>query len=147
MKIICRRKNRKQYKLNPDSYAGYVDVDKLPLDEAELQSLVDNGWLRKKKQNGYTGFDINTKSGVRPKYKRLKMNDTTGTILTTDFRPREKLHPVENRGLSLREGARIQSFPDSFKFKGSFTNITNQIGNAVPPLLSYQIGKHLQNNL
>lgn len=45
-------------------------------------------------------------------------------------------HPDQNRAISLREAARLQTFPDSFKFCGSFGEIAKQIGNAVPPLLA-----------
>ena len=46
------------------------------------------------------------------------------------------IHPYQNRGLSVREAARLQSFPDTFVFKGSIMHIQQQIGNAVPPLLA-----------
>ena len=49
------------------------------------------------------------------------------------------IHPFENRGLSVREAARIQSFPDSFIFKGNLSYQQQQIGNAVPPLLAKAI--------
>lgn len=45
-------------------------------------------------------------------------------------------HPTQNRGISLREAARLQSFPDDFIFSGTLTSISLQIGNAVPPLLA-----------
>jgi DNA (cytosine-5)-methyltransferase 1 len=51
----------------------------------------------------------------------------------------------QGRGISLREAARIQSFPDGFKFYGSMNSQLKQIGNAVPPLLAYAIAKNLKN--
>ena len=48
-----------------------------------------------------------------------------------------------DRTISQREAARFQSFPDSFEFIGSLGAINNQIGNAVPPLLAYQIAKNI----
>jgi len=45
--------------------------------------------------------------------------------------------------ISVREAARLQSFPDGFKFKGNLGDCFRQIGNAVPPLLSWHIGAHI----
>ena len=53
-------------------------------------------------------------------------------------------HPEQNRAISLREAARLQSFPDTFTFLGNFGNISSQIGNAVPPLLTRRIGFSLK---
>ncbi len=52
-------------------------------------------------------------------------------------------HPEQNRAISLREAARLQSFPDSFVFTGNFGKIASQIGNAVPPLLAKKLGEAL----
>jgi DNA (cytosine-5)-methyltransferase 1 len=51
------------------------------------------------------------------------------------------LHPTEDRSISIREAARLMTFPDSYKFCG--TAIPRQIGNAVPPLLANAVGEHI----
>jgi DNA (cytosine-5)-methyltransferase 1 len=51
------------------------------------------------------------------------------------------------RGISLREAARLQSFPDEFKLCGSMNSQLTQIGNAVPPLLAYAVAKNLRSDL
>lgn len=55
-------------------------------------------------------------------------------------------HPEQNRAISLREAARLQTFPDTFKFVGNFGQITKQIGNAVPPLLAKRIANVIKQN-
>ena len=53
----------------------------------------------------------------------------------------ERCHPEETRPLTVREYARIQVFPDNWKFAGSITSQYKQIGNAVPVNLAYHIGR------
>lgn len=74
---------------------------------------------------------------------RLKWNSQSPTIDTRFDTPSNgtNSHPELNRAITPREAARIQSFPDSFKFLGSKTYICKQIGNAVPPLLAKAIGE------
>jgi DNA (cytosine-5)-methyltransferase 1 len=53
------------------------------------------------------------------------------------------IHPTEDRTLSVREAARIQSFPDDFEFVGNQQDTYVQVGNAVPPLMAMRIGESL----
>ena len=76
----------------------------------------------------------NCHSGI---YKRLQMSEPS--IVISNYRKNMLIHPAQDRGLSVREAARIQSFPDSFIFEGSIHYIQQQIGNAVPPLLAEAI--------
>ncbi|MEM3485447.1 MAG: DNA cytosine methyltransferase [Candidatus Methanomethyliaceae archaeon] len=88
--------------------------------------------------------------GHRYVYGRLALDKPASTITARfDSFTRGRFgHPVEHRNITLREGARLQSFPDSFIFLGSQEEIAAMIGNAVPPLLAHQIAvamlKHLE---
>lgn len=81
------------------------------------------------------------KSGGTDLFGRLWWDKPSVTIRTEFFKPEKGryLHPVKHRPITHREAARIQSFPDSFKFTGSKIEIAKQIGNAVPPLLAAQV--------
>ena len=78
-------------------------------------------------------------------YGRLRPDMPAYTINTYFNRPGNgcHMHYDQDRTISQREAARFQSFPDSFEFIGSLGAINNQIGNAVPPLLAYQIAKNI----
>ena len=57
------------------------------------------------------------------------------------------IHYEQDRALTPREGARIQSFPDWFQFVGDKANVTTQFGNAVPPLLAIALAKQIDSAL
>lgn len=84
---------------------------------------------------------------VRKYNKAFQRMLSTGPSNTIDTGHRNYFHYKENRIPSVRESARIQSFPDDFEVLGSKTSQYKQIGNAVPPLLAYAIAKAIKNQL
>lgn len=88
-------------------------------------------------------------SGYANTYGRLVENQPSPTITNNMTTPSALrcIHYSQNRALSPREGARIQSFPDWFQFRGEKAHVTKQIGNAVPPLLAVAIAKQIERTL
>lgn len=85
-------------------------------------------------------------SGYANTYGRLVENEPCTTITNNLSTPSSLrcIHYEQNRALTPREGARIQSFPDWFQFVGNKSNVNTQIGNAVPPLLSIELAKQIE---
>lgn len=88
-------------------------------------------------------------SGYNTTYKRQIWNEPAATVQTTFgmISGCRNVHPIATRSLTIREAARIQTFPDDYKFCGNLGAIRTGIGNAVPPLLAYKIGLHLRDLL
>lgn len=85
-------------------------------------------------------------SGYNTTYKRQIWTEP-GCTVTTNFNMisgGNNVHPIATRALTIREALRLQSFPDSFKFKGKESSIRTTIGNAVPPLLAYYVAIYLK---
>jgi len=97
--------------------------------------------INRKVEEGLLDNDLYLTSGYNNTYGRLWWDRPGYTITNSLGRPSSIrcIHPYEMRTLTVREGARIQSFPDSFKFSGSKTQKEIQIGNAVPPILSVHL--------
>lgn len=116
--------SKKRYRAIPKEGMNRFDLQRI------APELTPACWIRKKKG----GTDL---------MGRLWWDRPAFTIRTEFFKPEKGryLHPQQHRPITHREAARIQSFPDSFKFKGSKIEIARQIGNAVPPLLAENIAK------
>ena len=82
------------------------------------------------------------------KYKRLGPNEPSRTITAHIARDGYwYIHPTDHRTLTMREAARIQTFPDRFRFAGTPSHAFRQIGEAVPPLVARAIGRSLIRSL
>lgn len=106
----------------------------------DFNKLVDNGIIDER---------YRLTSGYHNTYGRLEP-DKPCTTITNNFTSPSCLrciHYNQNRPLSIREGARIQSFPDTFYFYGNEGDIKKQIGNAVPPLLAIEIATAIERAL
>ncbi|MCG2685202.1 MAG: DNA cytosine methyltransferase [Planctomycetales bacterium] len=90
-----------------------------------------------------------TTSGFSSCYSRLLANEPCITITVNFVHPASNrcIHPTQDRALTPREGARIQSFDDDFVFCGSRTQIVKQIGEAVPPLLGRAIAEAVKSQV
>ena len=90
--------------------------------------------------------NLQTKSIHSGSYMRIVKNKPAYTITTRfDTPPVGRVtHPKADRALTAREAARLQSFPDDFIFLGKRTHVGIQIGNAVPPLLAYEVAKNMK---
>jgi DNA (cytosine-5)-methyltransferase 1 len=75
----------------------------------------------------------------------MKWDGVARSIITRFRDPKsgEYTHPEQHRTISIREAARIQSFPDWFIFEGSYSAQYDQVGNAVPPLLARAVAAEL----
>ncbi|WP_430417242.1 DNA cytosine methyltransferase [Parasphingorhabdus sp.] len=96
-------------------------------------SLLSKGYLRR------VEGCLDLTNSFNGKFRRLTWDETAPTVDTRFGQPRYFLHPEEHRGYSVREAARIQSFPDHFSFSGSESAAYRMIGNAVPPKFSNAI--------
>lgn len=83
--------------------------------------------------------------GFRSVYGRMAWDDVAPTITARfdSFTRGQFGHPVQDRSISLREGALLQTFPIDFEFEGNKVDVARQIGNAVPPAMAECIGKSI----
>lgn len=90
---------------------------------------------------------LQPKSGFHNSYSRLRSDEPAVGVTGNMGKPSASrcVHPFQDRGLTAREGARLQSFPDTYHFMGGVTSQRLQVANSVPPLLAEVLGRALAN--
>ena len=116
-----------------------------PKRKREVMELVPPGgyWrdLPIEIQKEYMGGSFHLGGGKTGMARRLSWDEPSLTLTCSPAQKQtERCHPVETRPLSVREYARIQTFPDDWQFQGSTSSQYKQIGNAVPVNLGYHVG-------
>ena len=109
----------------------------VPHDGGSRKDVPEEFWLDCHKKANCGHSDV---------YGRLSLAEPSGVITSgcTNVSKGRFVHPLQNRGISFREAARLQGFPDRFVFKGNFDEVAMQIGNAVPPPLAKAIGNSIK---
>lgn len=143
-----------EYRCSPENdYQNYLRIDEKELSAHYCAKIAEINLERLKHipQGGSwrdipvdllpAGLKRARRSDHTKRYGRLHPDALCSTVLTKcDPHWGSFFHPTQNRVISVREAARIQSFPDSYRFTGSITQQYEQVGNAVPPLLGRAIG-------
>ncbi|KPC11927.1 Cytosine-specific methyltransferase [Pseudomonas amygdali pv. lachrymans] len=124
------------------------DADPVPLSSIQsylkrralrgLKSLIKKGFLKTVSDN----YDL--KHTFNGKYRRAHYDGSSFTVNSRFGDPKCFLHPVDARGFSVREAARIQGFPDSYIFYGSIEDQFRLVANAVPPQMGAAIGEMIK---
>jgi DNA (cytosine-5)-methyltransferase 1 len=132
--LVLRRQNRRRSTGDADPVSARDLTQSLGFSaSAILSSLIEKGYVRQIEKY----YDLT--NAFNGKFRRLQWDDLAPTVDTRFGQPRYFLHPEEHRGFSVREAARIQGFPDSFKFDVADSVAYRLIGNAVPPPMAKSI--------
>ena len=133
-----------------NDYQEYLRANSLVLTENEspkngehliriMEALPDGGTKNDLPEN------LRPKSGYGNTYAKMWWRKPAPTVTRNFATPSSSrcVHPRDSRAMTTREGARLQSFPDDYKFYGSVSMKNLEIGNAVPPLLSIELAKQV----
>jgi DNA (cytosine-5)-methyltransferase 1 len=122
--------------------------------DLSIYKIAINKWLKKAERLKYPDLPTKLKTHKNEKsfvdrYKVVDINGLSHTMVAHIAKDgHHYIYPdtKQIRSLSVREAARIQSFPDDFFFEGGRSAAFRQIGNAVPPLMAYEIAKKIKEN-
>ncbi|OED00956.1 hypothetical protein A9Z06_13545 [Rhizobium sp. YK2] len=127
---------------------NYGDADPVSLEtlqkglgcevEGQVEELLGLGYLRR------VGDCIDLTNTFNGKFRRLSLDGLSPTVDTRFGDFRLFLHPTEHRGMTVREAARIQGFPDSFQFPAEERAAFRQVGNAVPPPVAASVASFVK---
>lgn len=131
-----------------DSDVPFSEGQKYPASKLKIMELVPMGgyWrdLPIDIQRKYLGGSFKLAGGKTGMARRLSLDEPSLTLTCAPAQKQtERCHPIETRPLTVREYARIQTFPDDWKFVGKLNSQYRQIGNAVPVNLAYAVGRSL----
>ena len=139
LELIGKNRRKKRFGTIPNGNPLSRDVieDLLGdfVSEEELLVLVGKDYLKIKDGK----YDLKGAMFCSGLYKRPVWTEPSPTVLTNFDNPRYFIHPRQNRPFSVRECARLQTFPDSFEFCGSVKDKYRLIGNAVAPIVARHI--------
>lgn len=128
-----------------------LGVDEVPFNNNRMRQMPRTTEVLKRIPEGknFTAIDKDdpyyVKGMISHVYRRLHRNEPSKTLIASGGGGTWGYHFEEDRALTNRERARIQSFPDNFEFLGSNTEVRRQIGNAVPPVGVHAVGERLMN--
>jgi len=131
--------------LDPDDYRRVSALAQGQTMRDLPQELWHDSYRRRAFRRVMDGTPTERRGGAPCGIRRL-VGGEPGKAITTGART-EFVHPHDNRYLTLRECARIQTFPDSFTFEGSLADQTLLIGNAVPVLFAERVGQSIAQDL
>ena len=168
--------NPMKFNIDYESEVNGFDVRKMELEQNEFLERINNGrqisylWNHKSRYNNDNDLEIfrrlpeganalhediqdilvykSRKDIFKDKYYRLKRDEVSKTITShMKYDCHMYIHPAQPRGLSPREAARVQTFPDDYVFRGNLNSWYKQIGNAVPVKLAEAIAKEIINHI
>jgi DNA (cytosine-5)-methyltransferase 1 len=136
-----------------NSYRALIGIDlkraKLLKQGQRMRDLPEELWHNSYRRRAYRrvmdGMPVEKRGGAPSGVRRLRADEPSKAI--TGAAINEFIHPVEDRPLTVRECARVQTFPDDFKFLGSRRDCAQLIGNAVPPRFAEIIARSLLRDL